>query len=364
MKVSLLIVEDDSAVQATWQKAVTRFNSRREIDDLEFDINLAKSLNEAELILKSKNIDCVITDLRLEKDDRLGGEKVIAEARKLAGGPIAIMSGYLEEYESNDHGMAPVRPFVKESQNYREVLNWFNSLKKLIAISSQARHRFQKIYADIFHRSLWLGWNSSLSSSSPIDSKVRHLVTQIGEELTAGSMASMLLPEEYYVRPALRPRLLTGDLIKLDDLVYVVVTPPCDLANTDTPESILLSLCENSYGNYSTEISDKPSSEKIIGKMRQYLNQEKVPPSLHFLPEYLDMGPWFASFKKIKSLSRDQLNEDKMAEILRTRFASISPLFVSNLTHRFSSYIGRPGQPDIDPSAALSARKDLSLQEK
>lgn len=355
MIANLLIVEDDTGVQEAWKRTIERFN-RRENTDLRFKINLVSSAQDAETVLRHQNIDCIITDLRLNNHDNpLGGEIVISEARKIAGAPIAIMSGYLQEYEETEEEMAPVRKFDKETDQYPVVLEWFNGLKQLIMISSQARERLREVYADLFHRALWKNWHAGTLGAESIDAKVRHLVTLISEEMTAGSAAKLLWPEEFYVRPALHTRLLTGDLLRIDDAVYVVVSPPCDLANTDNPESILMALCGDGYSNYNSEVADKLDSDKTPEKMRQYLCQDKVPPSLHFLPKHSEMGPWFASFKQLKCISRADLGNEGMADLLATRFASVSPLFVPNLTHRFASYLGRPGQPDIDPVAAIAA---------
>lgn len=354
MIAKLLIVEDDTGVQEAWKETVERFNRRREVA-LQFEPVIVGTADDAEAVLTSQNVDCIITDLHLSnRNQPLGGEVVVSEARKIAGAPIAIMSGYLQEYDLPDGEKTPVRKFDKETSQFNAILEWFCELKQLVVVSSLARKRLQEVYADLFHRALWKNWRTGILDGSSIDAKVRHLVTLISEEMTAGSAANLLWPEEFYVRPALHSKLLTGDLLKLDEDVFVVVTPPCDLVNTENPESILLARCE-AYANFNSEVLEKLDADKTLGRMRQYLNQDRVPPSLHFLPRYAELGPWFASFKKLKCLNRADLGEEERAKLLLSRFASVSPLFVPNLTHRFAAYLGRPGQPDIDPAVAIQA---------
>lgn len=354
MKVNLLVVEDDEAVKTTWARAIQRHNERRGENDLEFTPIICGTPDEAKQTVISHAIHCVITDLHLNGITAQGGREVIDQTRKFAGAPIAIMSGYTQDYDEENQDYAPIKIFEKTSDNYAEVIKWINSLSSMIRVSSMTQQRIQEITAGLFHKSLWKNWIDGELQQKLIDAKTRHLLTQISEEMISGSFASTLWPEEYYVRPSLRSRILTGDLIKINDSVYVVVSPPCDLANTDTPESIILSLCESTLKTYADEIIGKENNDKTREKMRRYLNQEKMPPSSHFLPKYKDIGPWFASFKKLRCITRDELTSIGAENFLGWRIASISPLFVPNLTHRFSSYLGRPGQPDIDPATALS----------
>jgi hypothetical protein len=39
---------------------------------------------------------------------------------------------------------------------------------------------------------------------------------------------------------------------------------------------------------------------------------------------------------------------ERVPELLKTRFASVASQFVPNLVQRYSAYLGRIGQPDLD----------------
>ena len=106
---TILIVDDEKH---------TRDGLRSALED-EFDVYVASSAAEAAEVLKSDNVDVLLTDLRLGADD---GMNVLEHAMKLPKPPVAIM---MTAYGSVDTAVEAMRRgawhFVTKPLNLDEV---------------------------------------------------------------------------------------------------------------------------------------------------------------------------------------------------------------------------------------------------
>jgi hypothetical protein len=154
-------------------------------------------------------------------------------------------------------------------------------------------------------------------------------------------------PEEFYfVPPLATERLDTGDLVKVGDKIYVVVTPRCNLARDPYPDQLMLACCKPMDGDWARLRNGFQGSnrdkESAARSLRDFATQGHST-STHFLPPCGEKGPWLADFREIMTVPSEQV-----PQLLKSRFASVASQFVPNLVQRYSAYLGRIGQPDLD----------------
>jgi len=123
---------------------------------------------------------------------------------------------------------------------------------------------------------------------------------------------------------------------------YVIVTPPCNMANGCYPNNILLALCKP-MADEKSELQKKLGGgkakqvESAKREIRNYATQGHHAAS-HFLPPIKDSGPLLVEFRDLVTVSKD-----KADELLKERVATITPSFVPNLMQRYAAYLGRIG---------------------
>ncbi|MCP4621892.1 MAG: hypothetical protein GY844_36275 [Bradyrhizobium sp.] len=184
-----------------------------------------------------------------------------------------------------------------------------------------------------------------------IDIVSRQYASHIAESLGIDSDETVRWhPFENYVQPALQEsRPHTGDIFKLDDALWVVLTPQCDMATQKAP-TVLLARCdpnpaieewkENIAGlRPDASNNKKRAAERFFSRL---VNQAE--PALHFLPPLEGEQPLMVDFKCLRIIDLIEL-QTKLSE----RLASVATPFLGNLTQRFGAYISRIGQPNIDP---------------
>jgi hypothetical protein len=156
--------------------------------------------------------------------------------------------------------------------------------------------------------------------------------------------------EEFYIVPPLAAdRLSTGDLVKIGQEVYIVVTPRCNLARDTYPKFLMLALCKPMEGIWTGLKNqfggDEKKQDKANKELHSYASQGHAI-STHFLPPCDTFGPWLVDFKEIISVPSADL-----AVLMESRFASVAGAFIPNLVQRYAAYLGRIGQPDLDCDA-------------
>ena len=137
----------------------------------------------------------------------------------------------------------------------------------------------------------------------------------------------------------------TGDLFNLDEDIWIVLSPQCDMANANVP-NVILAKCTKGNADWATHIEhlkatpDREKSRKVIKK---FVDQD-IPKSKHFLPPLPgENEPILVDFSVVLTKPLNELNE-----ILDHRLGSVSTPFLSNLIQRFGAFVSRTGQPNID----------------
>ncbi|MFB3146630.1 MAG: hypothetical protein ACE1ZO_05840 [Nitrospirales bacterium] len=350
-----MIAEDDAEQLAVWRRDVIEFNQKAD-RKFTFVIQEARTAAEAREILAKYNIDCAIIDLRLppaeeRPDEAVYGNELRAFIENELPIPAAIHTAYLGDLD--EAGQASImKTFTKDAGQTTEALEWFAKKARLMEALANTNQRIKKETAKVLHASIWPRWEAEQAQEKAPDRFDDIVTRQVVSHLTEKfSLPLEDVPahhlHEFYHFPPMRERLHTGDLVRNEDAVYVIVTPQCDIVN-DYPTHFLLAKCLSDNEDWKSiedavagnNFSVSNTQKDKIRKFATHARDQRT----HFLPPCgKEGGPWIVDFKEIITVEGSRVDE-----LLNNRFASIAAPFVPNLVHRFAAFIGRIGQPELD----------------
>jgi CheY-like chemotaxis protein len=349
----VLIADDDSFTRELWDRDIAEFNADTSAPSA-FVAVFAKNREEAVGILERTRINCAAVDLRMPvgtgkpaaaQTTAAAGNDILERLLVEVGVPTVVYSGYPQE-ASERVKQSPIKVMLKTGGGAMEALRWLANHEPLMSAMEASARKISSESARLFNKSIWPRWATTWR---PDDRHLTNVITrQIAAHLaeTLGVPETDFHPEEFYHIPSLNERLDTGDLVDYQDQTLVVVTPRCNLARS-YPTNIMLAPCRAVGEDWTNIIAKlKSGDHKKIGsaerKLRDFATQGHAT-STHFLPICGARGPWLVDFKEAMSVISTEV-----PELLRSRFASISPSFVPNLVQRYAAYLGRIGQPDLD----------------
>lgn len=338
--VFILFIEDESELRTVFKKEAEIFNSNDET--LAINVQDADSIESARKLLPNFRFDVIVTDLKLEKslqeqDAVTAGNNFISELKNISPCPICVLTGKPTDVESSLVDGTSMAVFPKESDAEEKIFNWIKSVIPLIKLMRDSFGILHQELAPLFHggvASRIYGENSSI----PPDSALRVILENVADNILTVNSTSRCHPQESYIFPVMRSRIMTGDLIFHDSRVWAVLTPACDIVRCDSDAIILMAECTNheKYEKY-LQLAQKGETKSLTDLINQNQNKNK-----HFLPPLEKGGnPYIVDFQRLKTAKYSELNPNDI-------IAAIAPRFLPNLIHRFSAFIGRPGAPDID----------------
>jgi CheY-like chemotaxis protein len=351
----ILFVEDEEGDRYSLSKAVEAWNKANE--DRQFEVHYAGTVPEAFESLDFHRFDGALFDLKLPSPDPAAptGGNVLAQAGLSAYGiPVGIISGHPQDVDPELRDIVMLRVFNKlEEQAYADAVAWLGGEWGMMDTLASSRAEIRRAGANIFPNFVWPHWRNYeglKGASKPLLTRIvaRQYASHIAELLGANVEGDEgWHPFEQYIQPAmLADRIQTGDLFRLNEELWVVLTPACDLA-TGKAAVILLAHCRSGvlrdWPQRVAELSDGTLNRKDRDARDAYFNKlvNQAEPGKHFLPPLLGGEPMFVDFKDIRTLAIADL-------VLTDRVASIAPPFLPNLVQRFGAYLTRTGQPDID----------------
>lgn len=368
MSMQLLFVDDEPLQRESFTDSIDEWN---EANPHRTFIGLVCS-NSIEALAKfeTHRVDCALLDLRL----REGGGN-IAHGNDLAikavdgiGIPVGVISGWPGDLNEGLAERHLLRTFDKNIGGYARALEWFGGLWEMMEVLKAARGKLESAGAEIFASHVWPHWTDyaawpGLDQASLRTVIARQFAGHIAERLGADQGTPGWHPFECYLKPPLKARgVQTGDMFRMADGLWVVLSPQCDLA-TKGVDNVLLARCEeNQPGDWAEKVAallEAQQAGDVPQKKSRFftdLVNQNMAVSKHFLPP-LDGAPIVVDFKRIKTETLDELEA-----AVSNRAASIASSFLPNLTQRFGAYVSRNGQPNIDinhfayaPAAAVVA---------
>ncbi|MER8687037.1 hypothetical protein [Mesorhizobium sp. M1136] len=355
MSIRLLFVEDDKAQLSLFQDAINDWNEAH--PEVPFELTVESTYEEGLQQLDRLRLDAALFDLRLKGGEhKLSGSRLADLCVFQYGIPAAIISGHPADFDRKAEGHEMLAVFNKgDADVYERAIGWFAELSRMIEVLNGTRRTIQAQGAAVFYGRVWPRWKlyealAGIDTKQLVGIVSRQYASQIADILGIDSEENVKWhPFENYVQPALQEsRPHTGDLFKLEDGLWVVLTPQCDMV-TQKAETVLLAHCETeilleAWKQHADALkpgaskTKREGAEKYFGKL---VNQFE--PSQHFLPPLEDGKPLMVQFKNLRTVLMADLQKS-----LSSRVASVASPFLSNLTQRFGSYVSRTGQPNLD----------------
>ena len=363
----ILFVDDEDAQQDLFETAIQDWNEHNAKTGRCWHHVTAKTVEQAEELLRRQRFDAALFDLRVRSEDQVAqsanptGNRLALIAMRDRGIPVGIMTADDSVLDAEVREAGQVRVFDKNAEEndfgsaYDQAVAWFSELWGMLGVLDAARSKIDSSAADVFLRRIWPKWSSfaALEDGSDmdlVDIVTRQYVSHIAELLGLDGPDTVAWhPFEAYVSPSLlESRSHTGDIFGLDGDTWVVLTPQCDMATQKVP-NVILAKCLPGIKDWKEKVQSlKEATSKTKKKeptefLRAYVNQN-LGPAKHFLPPLPGQDePLLVHFGDLKSISMEELNQR-----LGDRVASIAAPFLSNIVQRFGAYMSRMGQPNID----------------
>ncbi len=353
-KLEVLLVEDDKSKVQQWEAAVASFNADLEKNGFVINTWTAASITAAMETISRAKLDALVVDLRLEKEPGIGednddGNELIRKVIETTACGVVVYTGQKGQADVKDYPQVEV---FDKGEGVKPVFDWLSRQRALLTELRAVSQAVERETAKVFFKSIWPRWKQwSVQGLQVSDALARHVTAHVHDALLDAAKGEAH-PEEAYFVPPLKERLDTGDLVKIGDDIWAVVTPRCDLANEGNVVTLLLAKCKNVSTRYAeleqavkqaTE-AKKESATKSLMRFVQHDGSLKQ----HFLPPAFDvdgkqMGPWMVQFHDLQVLPVKQ----GMVDLPKARIASLAPQFVPSLVERFGSYFSRIGTPNM-----------------
>lgn len=353
----ILFVEDQPREQLSFTHALNAWN--RAHPERQFVHEFAETVADARLKLQRHRFDCALFDLRLPSGEGGPGDgnDLVRAGLDDFGIPVGIISGNTQDVGQDLRQVTMLSVFNKdEEEAYEMAIAWLGDQWPMMEILSESRAEVRKSGAAMFPNRIWPNWaNYEAVRQEGGNALSRIVARQYAAQITEhlGTSEGGWHPFEHYISPAmLDDRAQTGDLFRMGEDLWVLLTPACDLATGKAPV-VLLAQCRTTIVNDQDPLAPWAGSVAALSDaglnrearktrdayFRGMVNQSH--PGKHFLPPLLGGPPMFVEFKQLKTLKKEQLD-------LGAREASVAPAFLGNLVQRFGAYLSRTGQPNID----------------
>lgn len=364
--IKILMVEDDKDQQTLYEDAVEEYSETAHISmSLTIVSNAADAISE----LNSVNFDAVFLDLLLEGDASSGreasGNDVLSHiVNSSSMRPIVyILSGTLHSLSSSFNHIFEnplMRKFSRDNNTDEVLADLIKVLNTGVTKILGRSGKLEKLIDEIYFKHLAKGFDFWQSQGENMESALLrytalHLVEYLDlpERDHDSTLESSYFSPEFYIYPPIKERISTGDVIKLDDKLYVLLTPACDISprsigggiayNVDTVTLAEIVRLDKSV--FDANGIKYHISEATDGKWRNFEKNQRESQCknrFHYVPNYIDIPESVIDFKRLKSIAMTEyLNDSKVV-----RIATISSPFLRDIQSRFSSYYGRQGQPN------------------
>ncbi|WP_223564967.1 response regulator [Agrobacterium tumefaciens] len=357
----ILFVEDNENNRTLFQHAINDWNEAHADGGKAFVPHMSASYDEAVEALRRFKFDCAILDLRLPnvtgQDSPDVGNQLAKDVLFEQGLPLAILSGHPDEIDGTLADLEIIRTFNKgDEDGYEQAIAWLADKWEMMEALRAAKASIDQSAAAVFAKRLWPQWATFSELEDGNVEKItkiiaRQYVSHIADILGLDNDGAVgWHPFESYNIPSLfDTRAHTGDIFKIGDDLWIVLSPQCDMATQKVSNAILAKCLVGLPATWAENIENlrtKPSQAKVEKATRFFndLVNQNLAVSIHFLPPLPGSAePLRVTFPELMTMSLAELNGS-----LASRVASVSSPFIPNLVQRFGAYISRTGQPNLE----------------
>ena len=351
-KIEIIIVEDDLLQQEMYRDTVEEFNIENKI--YQIIPNILINDDDIPSILYNKHIDAILIDLNWGPDDKenkgnLLAQKIYEDCRI----PIFIITGNLQ-FLYTDYEESPIfKKYQRDEVEVYSVLKEIQSIfetgyTKALGGHSKIDEMLSKVFWE--HVSTVFDEWKEQKESERVQRMLRFTTTRINEMLTVNTMDKHDNYDalEFYIKPAIKTKPFTGDIISYNEGKYIVLTAACDMEQDNSEYVVLCQIDFKNIDNIKSRI--KSGSNTAEKELNTYVNNSKA--RYHLLPPCNAFSGGLIDFQKIMSIDRESFYE------YTTVIASVNPVFIKDIQARFSHYYGRQGQPQLDQERIIKWIKD------
>lgn len=340
----VLLVEDTESDVKSCKDSVAIMNKQN--PELQIEVDKASSYEEA---LEKLNKDYMqytgaIVDIKLNGENT--GNAIIEEIITRYRLPVAVMTGTPDTILEEG---SPIRIYKKGEKKYQDIVNdlikamntgLFDVIGGKGIIESTMNQIFWKnLYPQI---NMWQRLKEEGYETEKI--LLRFAISHIQELLDYE--VPKYVTQEMYIKPPITEEIKTGSVIKNkeDNLYYVVLSPPCDLAIHDgkmKTDTIMICKIEP-LEDISREVIGEASTFSKRTKCLKKAITNSYTEYYHWLPQNDLFVGGYINFRHVYNYSPNELNE-----LFEKSELHISDYFVKDILSRFSAYYARQGQPDF-----------------
>lgn len=351
-EISLLIIEDEKDQIMVYEDTINQFNKKNSI---RFRKTICKTYIEGQEALISPYYDAAIIDLKLSTGEELEGRRLVEAVYKKLRIPVFVYSGSISQIDDIDEN-ALLRKRLR-TEKLSEILAEIVSIYKT-GITSLLRPNgiLDQKLSEIFWINLskdidiWIKHNNQ-------NTLLRYILSHFQEylEQTAGGDFEEYHRQEIYLAPPIKKHLHTGDLIRIDGNLYLVLTPACDmivqeykpqLDGSTLPvrkaENVMLAKVKEF--DYKKMCQNK-SGEVDKSKIKSYVTNSSY--RYHYLPPFEKNSGFLIDFQDLISYPYSDFEKCD-------RVATISAPFIKDIISRFANYYSRQGQPTFNQDEIIN----------
>lgn len=348
--IEIIIVEDDKALQEMYKTSIEDFNIESE-KYLIVGCHLPDD-NELPQILYDRHIDAIIIDLDWGTGSQENeGNRLVKKIYKDCRVPIFIVSGNLQLLDE-DYTESPI--FKKYQRDEIDVQKLLSEIVDLYGTGYTNTLGNKSEIDNMLRKVFWEHMSSNITSWKEQEQNLktqrmlRFAMTRINEMLTVttDNEHDNYDALEFYIKPPIKDKPFTGDIITYDEKKYIVITAACDMEQDKSDFVVLCQIDINSFNDLKNRIKDESTFKKAEDQLRSYVNNSK--PRYHLLPPCKLFFGGFVDFQTLMSVSKEDFQEKSSV------IASINPVFHKDIQARFSHYYGRQGQPQLNQENIIS----------
>jgi len=345
----LLIIEDDAAQIQAYEDTIGQHNKKKEP---KINYEICRTFAEGESALRSPYFDAAIIDLKLSNTEDLEGKKLVESVYQKIRIPVIIYSGSIAQIDD-------IAENALLKKRLRTVL--FSSIiEEVIAIYNTGITRFLRPEGSVDQKLTHIFWNH-LSKDLDLwknhnnpDTLLRYILSHFQEYLEINLRGDFeeYHPHEVYIIPPIKINPHTGDIVKFEGSLYVILNPACDVViNYKTQEDgskkafrkadkmILVKMEDFDYKNLCIDKNGKLEKSKV----NNYITNSAF--RYHYLPPALNTNGYLIDFQNILTIDFPETAD---------RVATIASPFIKDVISRFANYYSRQGQPTFNQNKIVN----------
>ncbi len=404
-EISILIVEDNEEQIDLYKTGIEEFNEERH--GFKIVPVFERKFEAADSAIRSQYFDTAFIDLNLTgSSGELQGKEIVKAIRENSRYPIYIVSGSIDE---DMRTLAAENSFIEACD--RDEFDTFKTLTE--EVMPMYKSGITKVFGskglieEALHKTFWehLAPSKKYWLTHELNGKVdlekiilRYALTHIQEYMEHNTDGQKVQydPAEMYIKPAVKPKMHTGNIIKKEEEIFLVLSPACDIAkgcenfiivklfklmgiedivSLKSKEPALKTKFEeaesylhNVWPQNPAEIKDvafkaydakkdcQEKYEKAVNKTKDMIQKfvaNNKGERYHFLPGFLDFEAHIADFQEIQTVKSTEVEE-------YTSGMTVSTSFLKDIQARFSSYYARQGSPDFNFKALATTYYEKS----